>query len=130
MTAQSPLPKDDPRLVAWEAYKATNDYANTRQWALHEAHVDGSLWAAFIAGTAIATLSPNGVSQSAVEQVSRAIALSDGMAADLPDFDWRPWEANARAAIATLTRSDSVRCKCCPGFDVCAGSAPLSREVG
>jgi hypothetical protein len=35
---------------AWEAYKLTDEYANTRRWALHEQHVDGSLWAAFVVG--------------------------------------------------------------------------------
>lgn len=46
----SPLPKDHPLVVAWEEYRATDEYANTRKWALHEQHVDGSLWAAFMAG--------------------------------------------------------------------------------
>lgn len=45
---------DDPRMKAWKEYSATDDYANTRKWALHDAHVDGSLWAAFITGYAAA----------------------------------------------------------------------------
>jgi hypothetical protein len=48
--AMAALPKDDPRIVAWEAYRAGPHYQNTRNWALHEEHVDGSLWAAFLAG--------------------------------------------------------------------------------
>lgn len=46
----APLPKDDPRIVAFEAYKRTDAYQNTRRWAQHPDHVDGSLWAAFLAG--------------------------------------------------------------------------------
>lgn len=41
---------DEPVMVAWKAYQATDDYKNTRNWALHEKHVDGSLWAAFSHG--------------------------------------------------------------------------------
>jgi hypothetical protein len=52
------LAKDDPRLIAWEAYKATPEYQNTRNWALHEQHVDGSLWAAFLAGFDRSTNTP------------------------------------------------------------------------
>lgn len=77
MNAMSPLPKDHPMMVAWEAHKATEDYANSLHWALRvmpmlqagapEAvtkadvcglmpleqrtrHVEGSMWAAFLAG--------------------------------------------------------------------------------
>lgn len=50
MPIETPVPKNDPLMVAWLAYKATEDYVNTRKWALHEEHVDGSLWAAFASG--------------------------------------------------------------------------------
>jgi hypothetical protein len=53
------LAKDAPVMIAWEAYKTSPDYANTRNWALREAHVDGSLWAAFFAGfNALARTAP------------------------------------------------------------------------
>lgn len=32
-------------MVAWEAYKQTDDFKTTKVWAQHPAHVDGSLWA-------------------------------------------------------------------------------------
>ena len=41
---------DHPMKVAWDFYKETDDYANTRKWALQEEHVDGSLWTAFCVG--------------------------------------------------------------------------------
>jgi hypothetical protein len=50
MPTESPMPKDHPLMKAWEEYKQTDDYANTRKWALHAEHVDGSLWAAFSQG--------------------------------------------------------------------------------
>jgi hypothetical protein len=46
----TPVPEGDPLRVAWDKYKATADYQNTRKWALDPDHVDGSLWAAFVAG--------------------------------------------------------------------------------
>jgi hypothetical protein len=55
MPDQVALSQDDPRMVAWTAYQQTEDYANSRRWALHaeadaREYVDGSLWAAFLAG--------------------------------------------------------------------------------
>lgn len=44
------IPNDDPMMVSWEHFKASIDYENTRKWALHEDHVDGSLWNAFMMG--------------------------------------------------------------------------------
>lgn len=51
MTTQTPLAADDPLMLAWKAYAATDEYANTKRWAIHPEHVEGSLWAAFVAGT-------------------------------------------------------------------------------
>jgi hypothetical protein len=42
-------------MVAWTAYKQTDDYANTRHWVKQEEAVDGSLWAAFERGWRLAT---------------------------------------------------------------------------
>ena len=50
MSAETPLRKDHPLMIAWELYKSTEDFENTRRWAQYEAHVTGSLWAAFMEG--------------------------------------------------------------------------------
>jgi hypothetical protein len=55
MSAESPVPSDHPLMKAWTAYKATEDYANSRRWAAHDEHRDGSLWAAFMEGWNAAT---------------------------------------------------------------------------
>lgn len=47
---QTQLPKDHPMMIAWEAYKETADFENTRKWVNHPEHSIGSLWAAFTAG--------------------------------------------------------------------------------
>ena len=60
--AMTPVPADDPRTIAWEAYKETDEYANSVKWALCRTHVhertekyvEVSLWAAFIEGFAAA----------------------------------------------------------------------------
>ena len=41
------VPAGDPLMVAWSAYKATDAFQNSKRWAAHAEHVDGSLWAAF-----------------------------------------------------------------------------------
>lgn len=76
MNAQAPVPKDAPLMIAWEAYKETDDYKNSHSWATRfipdddpaEVErvrasganyfgkeqrimaVEGSLWAAFMNG--------------------------------------------------------------------------------
>jgi hypothetical protein len=76
MTAMTPISDDHPLKQAWDAYKATDDYANSKNWAMQisplvqasdpdaeakrrfdimpreqrERHVEGSLWAAFMEG--------------------------------------------------------------------------------
>jgi len=59
------LPDDSPLMIAWNAYRATDGYANVLKWARHvkvqeretnalieiqHPHTEGSLWAAFMAG--------------------------------------------------------------------------------
>ena len=50
MDAQAEVPKTHPMRAAWDGYMKDEEYANTRKWAAHEQHVDGSLWAAFCKG--------------------------------------------------------------------------------
>lgn len=52
--AMAAVSKDHPIVVAFDKYKASESYANTKKWAKHEEHVDGSLWAAFERGYAAA----------------------------------------------------------------------------
>ena len=52
MNAGRMVGQDEPLMIAWNAYKATEEDANSRQWAEYKAHLDGSLWAAFCAGYA------------------------------------------------------------------------------
>jgi len=47
--AMQAVQKDAPVMVAWNNYKSCDEFKNARKWALHEEHVDGSLWAAFYA---------------------------------------------------------------------------------
>jgi hypothetical protein len=42
--------KDDPLLIAWNEYQKTEDFANTKRWAAYAEHLQGSLWAVFMAG--------------------------------------------------------------------------------
>ena len=56
--SMSVVPQDSPLMKAWEAYKTTDEYQNTRKWAAYTEHVDGSLWAAFCAGFAHSPSAP------------------------------------------------------------------------
>lgn len=46
---------NEPVMVAWDEYKKTEDYANSKKWAAHREHTEGSLWAAFAKGFEAAT---------------------------------------------------------------------------
>lgn len=50
MTATTQLADDHPLMVAWKAYKATDEYAGAKRWAADRTSNDGSLWGAFVAG--------------------------------------------------------------------------------
>lgn len=50
MSTSAQVPQDHPLMRAWNAHKATPEYANSKSWAQHADHVDGSLWALFVAG--------------------------------------------------------------------------------
>lgn len=42
-------------MVAWKEYQESKDFANSKKWAIHTEHVEGSLWAAFLEGFKMAT---------------------------------------------------------------------------
>jgi len=48
--AMTPVADDDPIMIAWKKYQATDDFANTSQWATNPKHLQGSLWAVFLSG--------------------------------------------------------------------------------
>lgn len=48
--AMQAVPRSTALVKAWEAYKGTDDYQNTKRWAIHPEHVEGSLWAVFMKG--------------------------------------------------------------------------------
>lgn len=50
MPVMQQVAKDAPLMIAWEAYKATEEFANTKRWASQAEHTEGSLWAAFMVG--------------------------------------------------------------------------------
>lgn len=73
---ETPVPPEAPVMKAWEQYKATEGYANTRMWAHHEDHVDGSLWAAFYAGffaCAVNAAGPAADAATEIEQLRAAL---------------------------------------------------------
>ena len=49
------MPKTHPLRAAWEQYVQTDSYKNTRKWAAHPEHLDGSLWGVWLAAYAAAT---------------------------------------------------------------------------
>ena len=50
MSVMKALPENDPIMISWNKYKATDQFANTKKWAVYPEHVEGSLWAAYLQG--------------------------------------------------------------------------------
>ena len=77
----TPVSKDSPLWLAWEAYAATEEYANTKRWAVVPEHAEGSLWAAFERGFA-ARQPPSPIAGKADE-------MPDFVKADLDEIFWK-----------------------------------------
>ncbi|KKL11623.1 hypothetical protein LCGC14_2543900, partial [marine sediment metagenome] len=50
MPTDSPAATTSLLMIAWNKYKESDDFINTKKWASHSEHVDSSLWAAFMNG--------------------------------------------------------------------------------
>ena len=50
MPTDSPAATTSLLMIAWNKYKESEDFINTKKWASHSEHVDSSLWAAFMNG--------------------------------------------------------------------------------
>lgn len=50
METMRAIPSNHPMMLAWHKLQESPDYVNTRNWAKYPDHVDGSLWAMFMAG--------------------------------------------------------------------------------
>ena len=52
---QAEMPVSHPLRAAWEQYRQSDKYKNTRKWAAHPEHLDGSLWGVWLAAYTAAT---------------------------------------------------------------------------
>lgn len=51
MSCSTPVPADHPLMIAWNAYKETEDFVNGKAWASkNDTYMDGALWSAFMVG--------------------------------------------------------------------------------
>jgi cation transport regulator ChaB len=53
--AMAEMPLTHPLRAAWEQYKKTGEFLNTRTWAADPTHLEGSLWAVWLAAFNSAT---------------------------------------------------------------------------
>lgn len=71
----APISKEHPLSEAWHKYKATDSYANTKKWAAHIEHAEGSLWAAFSAGWDAARMSRYDALRDAAREHMECVAV-------------------------------------------------------
>lgn len=74
MTTETPCPEDHPLMIAWKAHQETDEFTNSKKWAAHPEHLQGSLWALFMAGFFA------GVAQGRREGAEEAAEECDGAA--------------------------------------------------
>lgn len=55
MPIEAEMSKAHPLRAAWEQYIKTSAYENTRKWAAHPEHLEGSLWGVWVAAYMAAT---------------------------------------------------------------------------
>lgn len=55
MPTETPVPKTDPMMKAWDSFRTSDEYVNIKSWASKSEHLQGSLWAMFVAGYKAAT---------------------------------------------------------------------------
>ena len=55
MPTMSLVAKGDPMMIAWESFKASDEYVNAKSWAAYPEHLEGALWGMFVAGFCAAT---------------------------------------------------------------------------
>ena len=104
MSTQSPLPQNDPVLIAFQKLKKTPEYKNAVNWVLranNECQADGELWFAFLAGYDTAAFSlfrwkdvadglPEATGLFVVSIKGRGLMIT-GFAVDSDSDKWR-WE--------------------------------------
>lgn len=105
MPTEAACPADAPVMKAWEAYKKRDEFQNTRRWALYEAHVEGSLWAAFYQGFFAAAVN---ISQSAGDDYARGVADGREQAAKVVDEYPYSWDRD-REHIARVIRAGETK---------------------
>lgn len=105
--ASSRLPDDHPKMIAWEAFKASEDFTNAKMGIAHPQYVDGSLWAVFDAGWQARQEALDAVTRlgdlTAPEAVQRAAVMRTAcMVADLDMADSPCDEPRHAAAMRRL----------------------------
>lgn len=76
MSTMVALPTDHPEMKAWERYKKTERYENSREWAIAQGHTDGSLWAAFDEGWNAAMQTPVDIAAKELEELRLSLKSS------------------------------------------------------
>ncbi len=61
---ESPVDRDAPVMLAWNTFKATDEYANAARWALSPEDTEGSLWRAFLEGFTAAAATATAVKEA------------------------------------------------------------------
>ena len=126
MPTSQAVPSDAPVMLAWEAYKLSEEYSNTLAWCSRQngEHAEGSLWAAFFQGFQAAM----------IKAQERRMALEDFLSPSLQG-EWVlvPRELVKRHACSCdgpcerVERNDAGMCDdACEWHDVLSASPPVS----
>ncbi len=81
MPVEQALAEDHPMMLAWNSYKLTEEFENTKRWAVSKDHTEGALWAAFVAGhtAALATSATLDAMEAEVRRLTEENELLRGV---------------------------------------------------
>ena len=130
MSTMTPLPENDPMMLAWKDHKATEDYENSVRWAQNlgavtitpgphgtvltadHPHLEGSLWGLFIAGYEKGRTTRG----KEISQVVDAFDVVKKAMKDDPDLAWS-WHCNIAMSfydeLGPMVEPSAVRHEVC-----------------
>lgn len=101
------LQEDHPLMIAWKKHQESDDFANSKKWAAYPEHLQGSLWALFMAGWKAAPL------EQTTPEVDEEELLDIATAA-FSQVQPKEWDFTDDAVQAVI---DAVRPHLCQGRD-------------
>ena len=130
MTEMQALPDDHPKLKKWNRYKRTQEFTNARRWALHEKHLDGSLWAVFNEGFESGIDIERQRTVERIEQLEAALRSARYLPIDRDTDTLEGYAGVIRTITAEALNIPQIVGDCAPSTEMVSGSDFIEMGYG